>query len=564
MMPIVATVVLGRHDAAHPLSHLRGFSLALAYVLGMALTYALAGVFAGLSGTLVSGLLQNPWVLGSFALIYVVLAGAMLAMSPGLVVLTLSLLLGLQPIATDLYLPALPALTDGFGAAMSQAQLTLTALLLAFGVSQMFWGPLSDRFGRRPILLIGMSAFVVASVGSTFSPSIEQLIVWRAVQGAAMGAGVMCARAIVRDLYTPAEGARAMSKGLSGLGVIAFLSPPLGGLLSDAFGWRMALLALALFGAVALVLIVWRFEETVPARNPNALQPGNLLRTWAHILRSPTFWAYALLTAASYGGLFTFLAASSFVFIDVLGLTRTQFGWTMASACVAYLAGTFLCRRLLVRQGLLRTVASAGALSVSGGTLMAAVAFMGWHQPWALLLPFYLFMLGHGIHQPCGQSGAVGPFPKAAGVASALNGFMMMLAAFGIGGWLGMRLGPFLLAFYARRLMRIMPALVACLLVTFVLSALFIPPGWLSDGNERTGRYAFWGLANWALARGGNDYFSPRTEFNPFTHTWSLGVEEQYYLVSTAAEKPAKWRRKSLPVLVGFPCSVGGRFLVPA
>ncbi len=154
-------------------------------------------------------------------------------MSPGLVVLTLSLLLGLQPIATDLYLPALPALTAGFGAAMSHAQLTLTALLLAFGVSQMFWGPLSDRFGRRPILLIGMSAFVVASVGSTFSPSIEQLIVWRAVQGAAMGAGVMCARAIVRDLYQPTEGARMMSKGLTGLGVIACASAPLGGLLSD-------------------------------------------------------------------------------------------------------------------------------------------------------------------------------------------------------------------------------------------------------------------------------------------------------------------------------------------
>ena len=112
----------------------------------------------------------------------------------------------------------------------------------------------------------------------------------------------------------------------------------------------------------------------------------------------------------------------------------------MASACAAYLGGTFLCRRLLARHGLQRTVAIAGGLSVAGGTLMALVAWMGWHHPWALLLPFYLFMLGHGIHQPCGQSGAVGPFPQAAGVASALNGFMMMLAAFAIGGWLGQRL----------------------------------------------------------------------------------------------------------------------------
>jgi len=222
------------------------------------------------------------------------------AMSPGLVVLVLTLMLGLQPITTDLYLPALPALTQGFAAPMSQAQLTLTALLLAFGLSQLVWGPLSDRYGRRPVLLAGMLGYVLASVGCTVATSMEQLIIWRTVQGAAMGAGVMCARAIVRDLYTPAEGARAMSKGLSGLGVIAFVSPPLGGLLSELFGWRMALMVLAIFGAAALALIFWRFEETVSARNPRALQPVTLVRTWALILRSPTFWAYALLTAASY------------------------------------------------------------------------------------------------------------------------------------------------------------------------------------------------------------------------------------------------------------------------
>ena len=364
-------------------------------------------------------------------------------MSPGLVVLVLTLMLGLQPITTDLYLPALPALTQGFGAPMSQAQLTLTALLLAFGLSQLVWGPLSDRFGRRPVLLAGMLAYVLASIGCTVATSMEQLIVWRTIQGAAMGAGVMCARAIVRDLYTPAEGARAMSKGLSGLGVIAFLSPPLGGLLSDAFGWRMALLALALFGAVALVLIVWRFEETVPARNPNALQPGNLLRTWAHILRSPTFWAYALLTAASYGGLFTFLAASSFVFIQVLGLSKTAYGLVMSTVSLSYIAGTFVCRRLLPRLGVRRTVRLAAALTLTGGTLVGVLPLLGIQSVWAIVLPFYLFMIAHGVHQPCGQSGAVGPFPQAAGAASALSGFLITVVAFAMGGWLGHSMAGF-------------------------------------------------------------------------------------------------------------------------
>ena len=358
-------------------------------------------------------------------------------MPSGLAVLILSLLLGLQPITTDLYLPALPALTEGFGAAMSQAQLTLTALLLAFGLSQLVWGPLSDRYGRRPILLIGLSAYVLASMASTLSPSMDWLIFWRTVQGAAMGAGVMCARAIVRDLYTPQQGARVMSKGLSGLGVIACLSAPLGGLLSDLFSWRIALLAPAIFGAACLTLVALRFTETVPLQNRQPLRLAALVSTWLGILRHPTFWAFSALSAASYGGLFTFLASSSFVFIKVLGVGKTQYGLLMFSMAFVYILGTFVCRWLLPRFGVQRTVAIAGAMSLTAGTLMGTLALAGLHQPWAIMLPFYLFMLGHGIHQPCGQSGAVGPFPQAAGAASALNGFLMMAAAFLMGGWLG-------------------------------------------------------------------------------------------------------------------------------
>ncbi len=358
-------------------------------------------------------------------------------MPPALIVLTLALLLGVQPITTDLYLPALPGLTRELGASMAQAQLTLTALLLAFGVSQLFWGPLSDRFGRRPVLLIGMSAYVLASLGSAVSPSMDVLIIWRALQGAAMGAAVMCARAIVRDLYTPVQGASVMSKGLSGLGVIACLSAPLGGLLTALFNWHAALLALSVFGAVSLALIALRFEETIPAKNPQALQFGTLMRTWLGILRNPTFLAFTALSTFAYSGLFTFLASSSFVFIRVLGLTTTQYGLVMFANSFIYLLGTFLCRRLLLRFGVRRTVAIAGALTLAGGGTVAALAFAGVQSVWAIEVPFALFMLAHGIHNPCGQSGAVGPFPQAAGAASALNGFLAMVSAFATGQWLG-------------------------------------------------------------------------------------------------------------------------------
>ncbi|MGJ7522546.1 multidrug effflux MFS transporter [Variovorax sp. LT1P1] len=361
-------------------------------------------------------------------------------MSPALLVVTLALLLGIQPVTTDLYLPALPALTSGFGAPVADAQLTLTALLLAFGCSQLLFGPLSDRFGRRPVLLWGLAAYVLAAVGAALAPSMALLIGWRTLQGAAMGASVMAARAIVRDLYQPVDGARVMSRALTGLGVIACLCAPIGGLVSDLAGWRVALLVPALFGAVALALVAWRFDESLARRDPQALQPAMLVRTWATVLRHPTFLAFCALTTASYALLFTFLAASSFVFIQVLGLTKTQYGLVMLWNSLAYIGGTFVCRHWLARHGVRRSVARGAVLTLSGGLLMAGLAFAGVHSTAAIVGPLTLIMLGHGVHQPCGQSGALGPFPQAAGAASALNGFVMMLAAFGVGGWLGTHL----------------------------------------------------------------------------------------------------------------------------
>jgi len=358
-------------------------------------------------------------------------------MSPKLVIVLLSMLLGIQPVATDLYLPALPAIKVEFGAELSQAQLTLSALLLAFGMSQMVWGPLSDRFGRRPILLWGLATFTLAGLGCVLATSMQALIVWRALQGAAMGAVVMCARAIVRDLYTPETGAGVMSKAFTGLGLLACISAPLGGLLTDLLSWHAALALVMGFGALALALVFFTFQETVHRKNPQALHVKVLAKTWWHIVRHPTFVAFTSVSTASYGGLFTFLASSSFVFISLIGLARWQYGLLLFSMAFTYILGTLLCRRLLVRFGVDRTVAIGGTLSLIGGGWLLLDAWLGWQTLVGLMGPFYLFVLAHGIHQPCGQSGAVGPFPKAAGAASALGGFLMMVAAFATGLWLG-------------------------------------------------------------------------------------------------------------------------------
>ncbi|MFN6996018.1 MAG: Bcr/CflA family efflux MFS transporter [Aquincola tertiaricarbonis] len=361
-------------------------------------------------------------------------------MSPVIAAMLLALLLGLQPLTTDLYLPALPALARGLGAGMPAVQLTMSALILSFGVAQLFWGPVADRYGRKPVLRVALTLFALASLGAALAPSIGVLTVWRAAQGACLAAAVVCARAMVRDLYEPAEGARVMSLAMSGLGVIAFSSPVAGGLLTSAFGWRSTLLAVAMFLAGVLVF-VWRvLPETARSLDPRALQAASLARTARQVAAHPTFFSWASLTACTYGGLFVVLASSSFVYIEVLGLTASQYGLALGAGSLAYVGGTFACRRLLLRHGLAGAVQRGAFFSLAGGLGMAALAAAGVQSVAAVLLPQCLYAFGHGIHQPCGQTGAVSPFPQSAGVAAALAGFALALVAFCVGLWLGQAL----------------------------------------------------------------------------------------------------------------------------
>jgi MFS transporter, DHA1 family, multidrug resistance protein len=349
-----------------------------------------------------------------------------------------SLFLGLQPITTDLYLPALPRMTQQLSASMPQAQLTLSALLLCFGFSQLIWGPVSDKYGRRPVLLAGLALYVLASVGSALAAHVESLILWRALQGAAMGAPVMCARAMARDVYAPEEAARLVSKGLSGLGVIAVLCVPVGSVLSTYLGWRSALVALGVFAAVSLALVFFKFAETNQRRNPLALQPAMLLGTWHNILQHPQFWTYALLAVTSYGGLFVFLASSSFVYLNVLGQSKWVYSAVMMSISILYVAGTVLGRRILAQHGVQRMVKIGGWITLSACVLYGLTLLLLPSSVVALALCQMLFMVGHGFHQPAGQSGSAAAFPQAAGAASAMAGFLMMLGAFATGSVLGM------------------------------------------------------------------------------------------------------------------------------
>lgn len=356
------------------------------------------------------------------------------------VALALALLLGLQPVTTDLYLPALPQLTRALGASIGTAQQTMSALLLAFGFGQLFWGPVGDRVGRRPVLLIGLLLYTVAAAGGALAPSIEWLVAWRVLQGLGMAAAVVCSRALLRDLYEPHEGAQVMAWGLSGLGLIAIASPMLGGAIAALAGWRAALAAVACIGAAALAYVAWFVPETARQLRRDATRPAVLLAAWRRIAVHPVFVGWALLSSATYGGLFIMLAGSAFVYIEVLGLSPTAFGVLLGSGSLAYIAGTFICRHWVQRHGAVGAVQRGAWLTLVGGVAMAVPAALGVQSVWAIALPQCLFAMGHGVHQPCSQAGAVGPFPEQAGAASALAGFLLATVAFFIGLWLGQAL----------------------------------------------------------------------------------------------------------------------------
>ena len=335
----------------------------------------------------------------------------------------LLLLLGAQPIATDLYLPALPAIARELGAAST----SLTLFMLAFGVGQLINGPLADHFGRRPVLLAGLALYALSAVGSALAPTLAALAACRALQGLAMAAILVCARAAVRDLHLARDGPRILARGLSGLGAVALLAPLVGALVVQSFNWRWALACMAVYAVVVLGVCWVAFGET---RQPEHAKPHGGA---PEVLASRSFWAWSSVAATSYGGMFCFLLLSPAIYVEYLGLSPLAYGWIPASGSLVYILSTTWCRHLLARHSAVRAVQQGSLLSLLGGLIQLAAAVWTPHSLWLLLLGHWVFTLGHGIHQPCGQAGAVGDFPHLAGRAVAWSGFFMMVLAFAVG-----------------------------------------------------------------------------------------------------------------------------------
>ena len=343
----------------------------------------------------------------------------------------------LQPLSTDLYLSTLPGIATYFNASVASVQSTLWMFIAAFGIWQLIAGPLSDRFGRYPIVVAGAFTYCAASLLAAIAPSLEVLVVGRVLQAVGACTCLVGARGFVRDLYSPTEGARMIAKAATIMSLAPLIGPLIGATLYVRFGWRSSFAVLATFSLLLAVLATLKLRETNTRRNPTPLRLAPMLRTYASVARSRAFRAYTLSAAATYASLFAFLSGSSFVFINVLGQTPTIFALSFATMVVGYLIGTVICRRLLAMHGIQRTVCAGASLQAAAGVTMAALALGGVHVPIAIGAPMFFIGLSHGLIQPPVQSGAIAPFPHAAGAAAALLGFVMMLVATFVGIWIG-------------------------------------------------------------------------------------------------------------------------------
>jgi len=350
---------------------------------------------------------------------------------PGTFALTalLAALTAVGPLSTDMYLPSLPDIARDLGASTPLVQFTLSAYLIGFACGQIVYGPISDRHGRKPVLLAAVALFTFGTLVCMMSTSIEMLIVARTLQALGGSGAVVVTRAIVRDLYSGARAGRELSLIGSVMALAPVVAPIGGGVLQTAFGWRSIFVVLAVAGAAAFV-VVWRsLPETLAKRAAEAASASSMVRSYRIVAGNRVYLAYLGLGSLSYAGLFAWISGASFVLQNLYGLTPFVFGCVFAVGSLGYLAGSTIAARLVSRFGL-GGMSGIGAAALALGGLLACLSIaLGLTSSLSLVLPVAVFLAGLGMVLPQSIAGAITPFPERAGAASSLFGFVQQTAA---------------------------------------------------------------------------------------------------------------------------------------
>lgn len=351
------------------------------------------------------------------------------------------MLTAVGPLSTDMYLPSMPDIGHSLNASSAQVQWTISSYLIGFALGQVVYGPVSDRFGRKPVLLFAVGLYCVATVACAVATSIDLLIAARAFQAIGGCGAIVLARAIVRDLYAGARAGREMAIIAMVMGVAPLAAPLVGGVLQTLFGWRSIFILLIFLGVAGIAAVWWLLPETLKLRAAEPVSPFSVMRSYRVIARNRSYLAYLGLISLSYAGLFAWISGSAFVLQNLYGMTPFVFSVALAIGSIGYLTGTTLAARLVMRLGLDAIVGFGAAALAAGGLLMAVTVTLHLNSPVTIVSSFAVYLVGLGLLLPQATAAALTPFPDRAGAASSLVGLVQQTSASACGALVGVWLG---------------------------------------------------------------------------------------------------------------------------
>ncbi len=332
------------------------------------------------------------------------------------------------PFAMQIFLPALPAIQTSFAVSPATAQLTLSVSMVAIAVGTLVYGPLSDRYGRRPILLLGLVVFVAGSLGCALAPDIHTLIAARVLQATGGAAGMVIARAVARDHYGPSRAAGVIARLTMVMVVAPMVAPAIGGVIVDLASWRAIFVLVCIAGIVVIGAVVILFRESHRPEDRMESAAG-MLRGFAQLLASPRFVVLALYPAFSSTIFFSFISGAPYVMVVLLHRPATEYGLYFMLVAGGFMLGNFASVRLTERFETLTLMTAGMLIALSGVLITFAFAAAGQLEPLTLFLPMMLAQFGQGVGLPNAQAEVINVFPMRAGTASALTSFSQMMFA---------------------------------------------------------------------------------------------------------------------------------------
>ncbi len=328
----------------------------------------------------------------------------------------------------DMFLPSVPAIAREFGAEAGAAQLAVTTYLLGLAAGQLAWGPVSDRYGRRPVLCAGLGLFLAASLWGTQGGSIDEIALLRLLQGIGMSSGPVVARSIVRDLYAREQAAHLLARMMAVFGVVPVAAPLVGGAALMLLGWQAVFWVFAAVALALLLAVAGGLRETAPApRQPIAL--ARLAGNYATLLGDTRFRSSLATMLSAQMGIIAFVSGSALAMVQALRLSPPAFSALFALVMLGQIAGGIAGSRLVARLGIARMVRLGTSLALAAGLLLAALALAGAPHWSAVVLPMVLYLFGCAFLIPNATAAALSPFPQMAGAASSLLGAL----PFGLG-----------------------------------------------------------------------------------------------------------------------------------